>query len=396
MLEEIGMDIDIKILLVCDNTTMKEDIMQKSLSSYQNVHSTTSREMKKEIDRVSPNLVILVEPEDHSGIELAQYIQSELESTFLPIILYISTKQNFQMLRDLVRTGVNDYFVLPDEFTNFTERLQRVVHVLREQQDTQLETVATTQALKKGKGQIYSFYSGKGGTGRTILSTLFAQTMKFEATADVIFIDLNLQYGGAESFLGIESNRSLADLLPVLEELNETHIYNVAIKEPYSKLDMLLSPKDAEVGEKILEENIVRLLRTCRRAYDFVVVDLPSQMDPLVFAALEESDVINYVLTLDTPAIRNYKAVTELFTRLGIDTTNRMQVVLNGIEKQNELTPNDIKEIVSAPVAAKIRENKKGIHPIINKGEPLRKETKEKKLPVIAKDVRKWVLSNLK
>lgn len=184
--------------------------------------------------------------------------------------------------------------------------------------------------------------------------------------------------------------------MPVIEELTENHIHNVAVKEPFSKLDLLLSPEDAEIAEKISEDHIVKLLRTCRRAYDFVIVDLPSNMDSLTFAALEESELINYVMNLDTPSMRTYKNVMDLYKRLRMDTEGRLQIVLNGIDRKNELTPTDMKEFISAPVAAKIKEDKKGIHPLINKGEPLRKEMKEKKLPSVAKGVRKWVLSQLK
>ena len=62
----------------------------------------------------------------------------------------------------------------------------------------------------------------------------FAQTMKLETTAEVILIDLNGQYGGVETMFSIESNRSLADLIPVIGELNESHIRNVSKTQEHS------------------------------------------------------------------------------------------------------------------------------------------------------------------
>ena len=55
--------------------------------------------------------------------------------------------------------------------------------------------------MKRGGGKVFSFYSGSGGTGKSIVSSVFAQTLKLESTANVLFIDLNLQYGGAENGL---------------------------------------------------------------------------------------------------------------------------------------------------------------------------------------------------
>src|SRR5699024_8387516 len=290
------------------------------------------------------------------------------------------------------------YFILPEELQSLNERLERVIHAVYEQLKYQSEAVATgqTQALKKGKGQIHVFYGGKGGAGRSLLSTLYAQTMKFESTADVLFIDMNIQYGGAESYLGVDIIRSFAELLPVIDELSETHIRNVAVKEPHSKLDLLLSPQEADVAERMTEDHETRLLKTCRRSYDIVVDDLLVKINSLTFTSLAESDLIYYVMTLDTPSITNFKRVQDLFKRLRLDTDERLEVLINRLERHNELVPSDVNEFISYPIRAKIKEDKKGVPPLINKGEPLRKEVKEKKLPKIAKQVRKWALSQLK
>ncbi|SES21632.1 pilus assembly protein CpaE [Gracilibacillus ureilyticus] len=388
----------VKMLLVCDNNQLKNQLLEELQPVYGQIETITSTELRKEIDRISPQIIIMTDGEkDESTIELIEYTQDEIgDDGYAPIFIYLSYQANFQLLRDLIRLGVHDFFVLPEELTNFLERLEKKVLTVKEQQNSEFQQLPSSQAMKKGKGEIISFYSGKGGVGRTLLSTLFAQTMKLESTASVLFIDLNLQYGGAEKYLGVESARSIADLLPVIDELNENHVHNVVMKETYSKMDLLLSPRDAEIAETITEEHIVRLLRTCRRAYDMVVIDLPINMDPITFSALEESEVIHYVLSLDTPAISNYKQVTNLLKRLQMDTEGRMKVIVNRMDRSSELTTSDVKEFIVDPIVAKFKEDRKGVQPLINKGEPLRKETKEKKIPALSKQVRKYVLTQLK
>lgn len=207
---------------------------------------------------------------------------------------------------------------------------------------------------------------------------------------------MNLQYGGSETFLGIDSNRSMIDLIPVIHELNEHHIRNVAEKEPYSDMDVLVSPRDAEMAEKIDEEFITRLIRSSKRNYDFIIIDSPVMMDEKVYTALTEADQIYYVMNLDTISIRILKGVETLFRQLGIMTEERMDLVLNFTGRDNELTKKDIERFYSYPVAAEIRRDLKGVQSFTNKGEPLRKEFKERRLPPIAKDIRKWVRSMLK
>lgn len=209
-------------------------------------------------------------------------------------------------------------------------------------------------------------------------------------------IDLNLQFGGIETLLSIQSNRSIADLAPVINELNESHIRNVSQKLESSKLDVLISPCDAEAAETITEEFIAKLLRTCRRSFDFVIVDLPSYMNSHVVTALEESDRIFYVLTPDTPSLKILKQFEELSFRLGIELSSRTSIILNKVGKENEIGEKDLKNILRFPIAATVRSDHKGLQPYVNKGEPVRKMAKERRLIPFAKDVKKWGLSVLK
>ncbi|MBT2691239.1 AAA family ATPase [Bacillus sp. ISL-47] len=381
------------ILLVSDDKQISEQIIQQALQAYPSLQQAAPSEVRKEIDRIAPDVVLLVNPEDESGIELVQYIHSEYPDI---IIVFIAKQQDFLVLRDASRAGATDFFVLPDEMSQFSDRIERILLIAQEQSKHHSQSIVSNHGLRRGRGQIFSFYSGKGGSGATLLASTFAQTLKLESTAQVILIDMNLQFGGADMYLGIESNRSLADLKPVINELNENHIRNVSEKEPNSKMEILLSPRDAEVAEGLNEDFFTKLLRACRRSYDYVIVDLPSNMTSNTYVALEEADVIYYVMNLDTPSLQVFKHVEDLFKRLGMDTEERLEIVVNQKGRENELTPADVKNLLTAPVSAEVRRDIKGVQTFINKGEPLRKTTKEKKLIPVAKDVRKWVLTLLK
>lgn len=189
---------------------------------------------------------------------------------------------------------------------------------------------------------------------------------------------MNLQFGGAETFLGTETTRSLIDLKSVIHEINENHIRNVTEKEPHSKLELLISPRDAELAEHIDEEYIIRLLRACRRSYDFIIIDLPSVMDENTYTVLEESDRIFYVMSLDTPSIRVFKYVDEVFNRLGVQTNERLEIIINEVGRENELTKKDLERFIDYPITAQIRRDIKGVQAAVNQGQPIRKEPKEK------------------
>lgn len=384
------MNPDTKILVVADYDSIKS-MLSEALSQYGNVQFTSSREVKKEIDRIAPDVVLIVQPEDGSGVELVQYIQGELPEG---LVIFLTERQDFGLLRDIVRAGAIEYIVMPDELALLTDRLEKIAE-LGEQQQRKKGTASSGKAFVRGRGKVYSFYSGKGGSGRTQLATGFAQALKLESTARVLLIDLNLQYGGVETFFSLDASRTLADLVPVMNEMNENHIRNVSLRETHSKLEVLASPRDAETAENMSEEFITRLIRASRRSYDFVIIDLPTYMNELTYTALEESDFIYYVMNLDTPSVQIYRLTEELFRRLRIDTEGRLEVVVNQVGRDNELTVSDLKGLIQAPIAAEISRDHKGIQAAVNLGLPLQREANEKKLIPAAKEIRKWVLTKL-
>ena len=138
------------------------------------------------------------------------------------------------------------------------------------------------------------------------------------------------------------------------------------------------------------------MIRTCRRSFDYVLIDLPSHINAQVVAAIEESDKIYYILTPETPALKTLKQFESLSSRLGIHLAERMEIVLNELAKENEVQQNDLKNVLRFPIAASIRRDIKGLQPFINKGIPIRKIQKERKLIPFAKDIRKFARDVLK
>ncbi|RUL54216.1 AAA family ATPase [Lysinibacillus antri] len=385
------MESKLNILIVSDEPVLLQQLKNIAESTEENVLVASTTDAIREMNRETRDIVIMTQNETDLAIDL---VQSMRQINPLVLIICIAQQTDFVLLRNLMRAGTDEFFVFPEETSLFTSRFPTTVKNYAIQKNSRES--ATAKSFGRGRGQIFSFYSGKGGSGKTVISSVLAQTLKLESTAEVILIDLNGQYGGVESMFSIESNRSLADLLPVIEELNESHIRNVSKTEENSKLEILVSPIDAEVAETLGENFVAKLLRTSRRAFDYVIIDLPSNLTGPVITAMEESDKIYYVLTPDTPALKVLKYYEDLSARIGVNLMGRMEIVLNNISKENEVQQKDLKNVLRYPIAASVRKDIKGLQPFINKGEPVRKVVKERKLIPFAKDVRKFTREILK
>src|SRR5699024_10639437 len=136
------MEIHVRTLLICNNDDLKNQL-QSHLNTINktSVQTITIEEIKTEIDRISPHVIIIGDYDNIVNIEHIHYIQNELQDSFNPVFLYVTNHESFSFLRDLNRTGVNDYYLLPEEAQSLGERLKRVINVVYEQLESQsLET----------------------------------------------------------------------------------------------------------------------------------------------------------------------------------------------------------------------------------------------------------------
>ncbi|MBP3040293.1 AAA family ATPase [Bacillaceae bacterium Marseille-Q3522] len=378
----------LRILLVSDDETVHHPIQNALAENYQ-LQLIDPEDVIREINRNVQDIVIFVQPQSDTEVEIIDHIKRVNPGT---LVIFIAKAADFNLLRSVTKAGTAEFFVYPDEIGTFISRFPTIYKNYEAQKNKQQDTSVT---LRSGRGEIITFYSGNGGVGKSILAATFAQTLKLETNAEVLLLDLNFQLGGIETMLSIQSNRSIADLAPVIDELNENHIRNVSQKLHPSRLEVLISPCDAEVAEKITEEFIAKLLRTCRRSFDFVIVDIPAYINLHVVTALEESDHIYYVLTPTTASLTVLKHFENIAVRLGIELPSKTSVLLNKAGKENEISEKDLKDVLNFPITAVIYSDNKGLQPYINKGEPVRKEVKDKRLIPFAKDVRKWAFSYL-
>ncbi|GAA0465570.1 AAA family ATPase [Alkalibacillus silvisoli] len=377
------------ILLVSENEGVTNQILNSLERDEVSITVIRSEDVSREVNRQMRHIVIFVHSDNEYVVEHIQYVKNISSQS---LVIYLSQETDISTLRNITRAGAEEFFILPDELSLFISRMPTIIKNYQIKiQSEQNETMI----FGKSNGSIYSFYSGKGGSGKSLLASTFAQTVKLESVAEVILIDFDIQYGGIETIMSIDSNRSLLDLKPVIQELNESHIRNVSQTEQYSNLEVLISPRDAEATDYLDDQFISRLLRTCRRSFDLCVIDLPSQINSLVATALEESDYIYYVLSPETPSLKVLKHYEELCERLGINLESNMEIIINQVSKANELKIKDLKELMRFPVVATIRKDYKGLQSFINKGEPIRKKQKEKLIP-FARDVRKFSRAVLK
>lgn len=311
-----------------------------------------AEQVYEEILRLKPaSAIITIGANAEQAITLIKRLGVECPST-----AFISAGHDTSpdlILRSL-RAGARDFLRLPISVDELKTVLDRTA-----------EFCAVQVAAPKKKGRMIAVFSSKGGCGTSFIATNLAAT----TSAPTVLVDLNLQAGDLPLFLGVDPKYSIADMAENRSRLDAPLINSLVT--PYSShLSLLAAPKEADSADDIEPEHIFEVLERLRESFDYVVLDPQHTFDAITLQALDQSDEIVLVLTLDIPAIRSTQRALEIFDRLGYPR-KKIRIVVNRWSKQIDLDLRQVEKFLGEPVAGFITSDYQTAVESINLGRPL-------------------------
>jgi pilus assembly protein CpaE len=257
------------------------------------------------------------------------------------------------ILRSL-RAGAREFLRLPiiaDELRTVLDRVSEF-------------TTKSIEAPKK-KGRMVAVFSSKGGCGTSFMATNLAAA----TNSKTVLVDLNLQAGDLPLFLGLEAKYSIADMVEKRQRLDETLI-NSLVTQHSTNLWLLAAPREADSADEIEPQHIFEVLQKLREHFEYVVLDPQHTFDSITLAALDQSDEIILVLTLDIPAIRSTQRALEIFDRLGYPR-KKVRIVVNRWSKQIDLDLRQVEKFLGEPCIGFVPSDYQTAVNSINLGTPL-------------------------
>ncbi|MEK3988363.1 AAA family ATPase [Robertmurraya sp. FSL R5-0851] len=306
----------------------------------------------------------------------------QLQISSTTVLIGLSSEDDFEQARNWLVGGAKDVILFPEE----KQRLLDLMKVTNQQLTFQKETEAGY-----GAGQVHAFYSAKGGSGKTLLATMAAQSFSIHQDLKVLVIDLNAQFGNMDVLFGAQPFRSYYDLIPVMDEMDMRHLLNISTVHEETQVTFISGPVDPTKAEAIPDELITRLIRVARYNYDVVILDLPSVINNLTFTGLNEANHIHYVLTPDSLGMRAFRNASELFNRFQIGRKEELSVIVNRVHSKSELNESHIKKIIDRDVNGLVRSDFFSIQADVNMGESFFKKKKDKGTNKVTKDMKKYV-----
>lgn len=263
--------------------------------------------------------------------ELAALSQRPLAER--PTLLVCGALDPSEGLRLAMQAGARDFFPDPLTQLELSAALQRMVLERR--------------ASNGDTGKLLAVMNAKGGSGATLVACNLAQQLSQHAS--VLLIDLDLQFGSVTHYLDVHPTHSHVDVLQQVGEMDSVALRGFCTH--YSPSLHVLGGKDSELclPQDVHAEQLESLLYLARSTYDWVVVDLPRQIDHLTGTALENADKVMVVLQQSVSHLKDADRLLRILRdEMGIQA-NRVQVLVNRYSKNSAVALKDIEEALHCP-----------------------------------------------
>lgn len=270
--------------------------------------------------------------------------------------ILVCEHQSPEFLLHAMRAGVREVLRAPVDPALLEASLERIRHTLG---------LAPTR-----KGKVCALVSCKGGSGATFLAANLAHALATDGDRKVALLDLNLQFGDALLFLSNHNpTTTLADVARNIHRLDPALLASSMVRVE-SNLSVLAAPEDPAQGNDVKLEHIDALIKMARQQYDFVLLDVGSNLDAQTIRALDQADTIFVVLQATLPYLRDGQRLLAAFQTLGYPDT-KVGLVVNRHTKGGEIQLATIENTLGAKILLTVPNHEASVASSINHGTPI-------------------------
>ena len=328
---------------------------------------------------VSPD-VVLVEMNGESRVpEWLENLPQEMPHTH---ILVCSYNREPDFLIRAMQVGIREFLPLPLTQGDLESALKRV-RTARKQ----------LIPVEDRAGRIIVVTGHKGGAGSTTIAVNLAQALGESTAGRVALVDFGRPFPDVGTFLDLESNYSIMDLVQNIANLDKSFFQR--IMQPYGpKLSILHGPSDFKDQESIDLESLESIFAILRQMYSFVVVDLSHWLDELFLRVLTEADMVLMLTGLTVPDLRNLKKLWP-YTMEWHQDKRKIKIVVNRYDNSSGLQLRDLENILQHPAFATLPVDYQALMQCLNQGSPLMGAAPRSKLWRSIKDLTSKILAEV-
>lgn len=276
------------------------------------------------------------------------------------------------LLQQALRAGVRDVLALGGEAGALAHAVQRVaisLEVAAVAVPTAPPQAVSGEEVEAVNGKVYSVFSTKGGSGKSVLATSLATTLARRSELPVALVDADLQFGDVAVMLKLAPSHTIVDAVSALDRLDPAMLDSFLVAHEPSGLRVLPAPLEPAFADQVSAHDMTRIVDMLRTFCAFVVVDTPAYFNDVVLGLVETSDEVLLVAGMDIPNIKNVKIGLQTL-RLLDTPTEKLHLVLNRANSKVKLEVSEVEKTLGMKAAALIPSDI-AVPQSVNKGEPV-------------------------
>jgi len=285
------------------------------------------------------------------AIKLIQRLNQDCPST---AIISAAKETSSDLILQSLRAGAREFLRLPIEAEELKTVLDHIAAF----------NVENGEGEKKN-GRMITVFSSKGGCGTSFIATNIAAS----TNARTLLVDLNLESGDLPLFFDVKPKYSFEDLIARHGSIEESLISSF-VTSCSQNLDLIAAPGEIDPIEEIKPEYVYEALKRLNECYDYVIIDAQHTFDAITLTALDQSNQIVLVSTLDIPSIRSAQKTLHMFDRIGYPR-EKVRLLINRWSKQVDLDIPQVEDFLGESVIGSIPSDYKTVVKSINLGNPL-------------------------
>ena len=356
-------------IILIDSEENSRNVIKSYLSELENVqissecileYSDIDEGIKKSFETQNSILLIDISENTEKALESIRKLKDEKKDSLIAALSYKATTD---VIIKAMRAGAKEFISKPVIKTDFKETITALIQ--------EIENKTVNESCK-----IISTFSNKGGIGKTSIAVNLAMELAQLSKEKVALVDLNLQLGDVATFLDLTPSFAMDYIANNIQNLDDNELLKTLTRYKNTSLYVIADPLNIDKSKEITSAQIEEILQSLKKSFSYIVIDIGTNIDSKTIKALDMSDLILLVATVNLPAIRSIQRCMEMFNKLGY-TQNKIKLVLNRYMENEEIKTSDIEEVVKQKVYWKIPNNYLTMMSAINKGVPVNEINQE-------------------